>query len=75
MKESRKMPTRTLNAFEAGGIEKVLQGDDLFIRETTEGVRMLGAVPSTAQCVKCHGGERGDLLGAFSYSFTRTSEP
>jgi hypothetical protein len=23
------------------------------------------------QCVSCHGGERGDLLGAFSYSLRR----
>ncbi len=29
---------------------------------------MLGAVRSAKQCVKCHGGSRGDLLGAFSYT-------
>jgi mono/diheme cytochrome c family protein len=29
---------------------------------------MLGAVRSTRQCVACHGGDRGDLLGAFSYA-------
>ena len=28
-------------------------------------------IRSVSQCVKCHGGERGDLLGAFSYSLQR----
>ena len=29
---------------------------------------MLGAIRSAKQCVQCHGGQRGDLLGAFSYT-------
>ncbi len=71
MKEARTAPKRPLNAFESAGLEKLYAGDELFLRETTEGLRMLGAVRSVEQCVKCHGGERGDLLGAFSYSLTR----
>ena len=45
----------------------------MFVRETSEGVRMLGAIRSVEQCMKCHGGERGDLLGAFSYSLVRSA--
>jgi mono/diheme cytochrome c family protein len=56
-------------------LEKLTAGEHLFIRETSEGIRMLGAVRAVEQCIQCHGGERGDLLGAFSYSLTRTSNP
>jgi hypothetical protein len=71
MEKLRKVPTRPLNNFEVAGIKRLQQGDSLFIRETTESIRMLGAVRSIEQCVKCHGGERGDLLGAFSYRLQR----
>lgn len=67
--------TRSLDAFESAGLEKLTAGEHLFIRETSEGIRMLGAVRAVEQCIQCHGGERGDLLGAFSYSLTRTSNP
>lgn len=43
------------------------QGEDLFASRDGDDLRMLGAVRSAKQCVACHGGERGDLLGAFSY--------
>lgn len=68
MATARTAPKRALNAFESAGLEKLRDGEDLFVRETKEGTRMLGAIRSVEQCVKCHGGERGDLLGAFSYS-------
>ena len=47
------------------------QGEDLFT--SGDGLRMLGAVYSLKQCVACHGGERGDLLGALSYRLERDS--
>jgi hypothetical protein len=71
MDKLRKVPTRPLNVFETAGIQRLHEGDDLFIRETSETIRMLGAVRSIDQCVKCHGGDRGDLLGAFSYRLER----
>ena len=67
----RKAPTRALSSFETAGIAQLQKGDDLFIRETPETLRMLGAVRSVEQCIKCHGGGRGDLLGAFSYRLQR----
>jgi hypothetical protein len=67
MEEIRAAPTRALDVFEAAGLAKLHGGEELYIREAPEGVRMLGAVRSVKQCINCHGGERGDLLGAFSY--------
>jgi hypothetical protein len=62
------VPTRPLDRFEGFGLNALRQGEDLFTTRVEDGVRMLGAVRSTRQCVACHGGERGALLGAFSYN-------
>jgi hypothetical protein len=71
MEAVRNIPTRSLDHFETTGLAKLQAGEDLFARETAAGMRMLGAVRSVEQCLKCHGGERGDLLGAFSYKLAR----
>jgi len=68
MDQARGMPTRPLDNFEASGLAAVRAGDDPFISRSGGVVRMLGGVRSVRQCVACHGGERGDLLGAFSYT-------
>ena len=62
------VPTRPLDRFENLGLNVLRQGEDLFTTRVPEGARMLGAVRSTRQCVACHGGERGALLGAFTYN-------
>ncbi len=72
MNELREAPTRELDLFEAVGLQVLRQGEDLFVRGTEEKVRMLGALRAAKQCVTCHGGQRGDLLGAFSYTLRRT---
>ena len=61
-------PTRPLTGFEASGLEKMKRGEDLVIGAAGDRLRMLGSIRSTKQCIQCHGGERGDLLGAFSYT-------
>ncbi len=53
------------------GLIALRHGEDLFASRDGNGLRMLGAIHSFKQCVACHGGERGDLLGAFSYSLKR----
>ena len=68
------MPTRPLDRFERFGLDALRQGEDLFATQGDEGVRMLGAVRAFRQCLPCHGGERGALLGAFSYTL-RADEP
>jgi hypothetical protein len=69
MDELREAPIRVLDEFEAAGLTALQQGQDLFARAGTDGMRALGAVRSTKHCLSCHGGQRGDLLGAFSYTF------
>jgi hypothetical protein len=73
MDELREAPTRALDRFEAMALEELRRGKDLSVEEMPWGLRMLGAVRSVKQCVECHGGERGDLLGAFSYTLHRST--
>jgi hypothetical protein len=68
MDDLREAPTRDLDGFEAVGLEALLRGDQLFVSLVPPALRMLGAVRNVKQCIDCHGGERGDLLGAFSYT-------
>ncbi len=60
--------TRPLDRFERFALPTLEEGEDLVTAQTEEGLRMLGAVRSNRQCIACHGGNRGDLLGAFSYA-------
>ncbi len=71
MKELRSVPTRKLESFESSALEKLRKGEDLVTGTSPDGMRILGALRSAQQCQKCHGGERGDLLGAFSYSLSK----
>jgi hypothetical protein len=71
MDELRAAPTRPLDSFETQGLATLRKGEELFVRGSETRVRMLGAIRSTKQCLDCHGGARGDLLGAFSYSLRR----
>jgi hypothetical protein len=71
MDKLKDAPTREVDAFEAEGLRAVRKGDDLFARGTDKDARMVGAIRSVTQCVECHGGQRGDLLGAFSYRLTK----
>lgn len=71
MKELRSVPTRKLESFESSALEKLRKGEDLVTGTSPDGMKVLGALRSAQQCQKCHGGERGDLLGAFSYSLSK----
>jgi hypothetical protein len=67
MRELQQAPTRPLDSFETYALGRIRQGEYIVASPSSEGARMLGAVYSLKQCVACHGGKRGDLLGAFSY--------
>ena len=71
MEELRAAPTRPLDAFETEALESLRRGEDLFVRGADNKGRMLGAIRAAKQCVVCHGGDRGDLLGAFSYGLRK----
>jgi hypothetical protein len=75
MNHADDLPTRPLNEFEDFGLHALRNGDDLFTSQEVGGVRMLGAIRSAMQCVACHGGARGDLLGAFSYRLQTDPSP
>ncbi len=74
MDELRGAPTRPLDPFEAQALKAILGGDDLVVVRDGDVVRMLGSIRSTRQCIACHAGERGDLLGAFSYTLRHDEE-
>jgi len=74
MDELREAPVRSLDAFEAQGLAKLQRGDDMYERGSPEGLRVLGAIRCAKQCVDCHGAQRGDLLGAFSYTFAKAEK-
>jgi hypothetical protein len=67
MDELKDAPTRSLDAFELGALSKLRRDDDVVVEESAGGVRMLGALRAGTDCLTCHRGARGDLLGAFSY--------
>jgi hypothetical protein len=67
----REAPTRRLDSFETQGLAQLQAGETLVMGEQGARLRLLGAIRATKQCVECHGCERGDLLGAFSYVLRR----
>ena len=71
MDELRDAKTRPLSAFEKQALA-VLQGtEDLKIESTANRIQMLGSIRAVKQCLSCHSVERGELLGAFSYTLRR----
>lgn len=73
MDELRAAPTRPLDTFESAGLKEIRQGEDLVFGEAGTHLRLVGSIRNARQCVDCHGGQRGDLLGAFSYTLRRKS--
>jgi hypothetical protein len=71
MEEVQASPTRSLDAFETESLAALLRGEDLVARESAKQLRLFGSLRATKQCQACHHGERGDLLGAFTYQFSR----
>ena len=71
MADAGKLATRELDSFEKDGLAAIRKGEDLYIRGDAEKVRVIGSMRNFDQCIKCHGGKDGDLLGAFSYVLVR----
>ena len=67
MTELDAVTTRPADGFEAAGLKKLAAGEDMVANAVGSKVRLLGAIRNMTACVECHGGQRGDLLGAFSY--------
>jgi len=64
--------TRGLTEFESNGLKDLSAGKEVVsVDAATNQVRMVGAIRMAGACMKCHEGERGDLLGAFTYDLVR----
>jgi hypothetical protein len=63
-------PHRELNNFESAALPKLISQEDVVIDQTAERIQMLGALRAGNTCLQCHEGQRGKLLGAFSYELT-----
>lgn len=70
MEQVKQLKTRPLDSFEIVGLVKLRGGDDLYAREYQGHTRLLGALRNSKQCMACHDGSHGDLLGAFSYDLS-----
>ncbi len=65
MDEVATAATRHPDGFELPALARLRAGDELV--HDGPGGRLLGAIRAAGQCLQCHGGDRGDLLGEFSY--------
>ncbi len=61
-------PTRPLDAFESEALAKLRHDEDVVVKSAGDDYRMLGSLRAAKQCLDCHSVQRGELLGAFSYS-------
>ena len=63
--------TRALDNFEKRSLGQLESTSDIVIQEEENSIRMLGSLRANTSCLDCHSGQRGDLLGAFTYKFVR----
>ena len=68
-------PTRPLDAFESEALAKLWRDEDIVVKNEGSAYRMLGSLRAAKQCLDCHGVQRGELLGAFSYSLRHEAGP
>jgi hypothetical protein len=68
-------PTRPLDAFESESLAKLRTDEDVVVKNDGNEYRMLGSLRAAKQCLDCHGVQRGELLGAFSYSLHHETGP
>jgi hypothetical protein len=65
------VPTRPLNMFESKALTSLYGGEDVVVENEGREYQMLGSLRAAKQCLGCHSVQRGDLLGAFSYSLRK----
>jgi hypothetical protein len=72
MDELRDAPTRPLIPFEQTALESLRTNHDVVAEQRNNVIRMVGSLRAGNDCVICHRGSRGELLGAISYELRRT---
>ena len=65
------VPTRELSEFEKQAIDRLRTNEDIVIDDSGDPVRMVGSIRALEDCLQCHTARRGELLGAFTYEFSR----
>jgi hypothetical protein len=70
MEQLADVPHRPLNDFETQALPQLAAQKDVVFRDAADHIVMLGAVRAGKTCLDCHDGDRGKLLGAFSYEIT-----
>jgi hypothetical protein len=73
MDQLEEIEHRALNEFEKNALPQLNTQIDLVVDSQPDRIRMLGSVRSSKTCLQCHEGERGKLLGAFSYELVPIS--
>lgn len=65
-------PSRPLDVFEAFALAKIQKGSNLVKKENDHQIRAVGAIRAAQTCLRCHDGNVGDVLGAFTYFIAKT---
>ena len=72
---SSNVPRRPLDDFERRHLAEIWNSDnDIIVDESRQPTRMLGAIRAVNECLACHFGNRGEVLGAFSYELRKLRE-
>ncbi len=72
-KPEPKIAQDSLNRFEDHALTLLRQGEKLVRWERETSMHAVGAIRAEAQCLRCHEDNKpGDLLGAFTYRFTKS---
>jgi hypothetical protein len=71
--ELRSADTRLLHDFETRALAQLRTDEDVVIEEVEGAMRMVGALRAGNHCIQCHSARRGELIGALSYEFRRTT--
>jgi hypothetical protein len=73
MRAKPNLEERAADSFEAYALQRLKKGDVLVRWERPDFLRAVGAVRAETVCLKCHEVKKGDLLGAFTYQFSKMS--
>jgi hypothetical protein len=68
MKGEPIIPTRKPDRFEADALVELRKGIELVAKTSPSIMRIVGAIRARKDCLKCHEGGQGALLGAFTYT-------
>jgi hypothetical protein len=67
------VPNRPLNTFEQSALPQLDTQQDVVVNRQPDRIEMFGALRAGKTCLECHHGDRGKLLGAFSYELVPLS--